>query len=777
MDFPRHELQSEETDTILNTIDKLRQLGVGGILDLPQIIVCGDQSSGKSSVLNAVSTLQFPTKDGLCTRFATEVIMRPGNPEHIVVSIVPGADRSHDEKSALAAFRRSDVSMDEIESIIEKATSAMGIDPQDPHARRFSDDVLKFEVTGPSQPSLTLVDLPGLFRAPSVYQTKEDITSVRDLVLRYMNNKRSVILAVVSAKSDFVLQSVTEISGAVDPRGLRTLGIVTKPDKLDVGSDSENMFVELVENRLKYLHRGWHVLVNRDHSTKSYSQDQRDDFEKTFLSGGVWAKISHNHKGVFSLRSRLSSALREHILEGLPDLISEADEEVARCSDILARLGTSRATADDRQRYLMQAAQVFSVIMRSSVNGSYDDKFFTTGDPDVYQRKHLRAVVQDALIQYSRDMQERGHAKHIVDDGSEEEKEGHPQKITQTEFEDSVMELMKYSRGRELMVTHNPMIVRDLFQKQSEPWVKLTTKYRSRLIEAAKVSIDLVLLHATDENTRAHLEKHVIKPSLERLVVSLDTMIDRLLKPRNESHPITYNRSLAENIAKAKQGRAEKFFAEKYERAINQGGQVVSKDTLKWLFEEQVVIQPMDLPRFAASEAIIEMRAYYKIARETLVDNFSTLAIEDCLISQMPNLFSPEVVTALDEDTVYEIAAETESAAWERVQTETRLELCRSALEDLRMIESMRAPALRMYDVKVPSPTSESEIINGQMPTDEHTEVSLSKLDLGLSEREDEQSLVDDFVEDSSINPKPRRKQKKAIVSDGDWVRFRSGQS
>ena len=613
MNLPRIELQSEETDNILNTIDKLRQQGIGSILELPQIIVCGDQSSGKSSVLNAVSTLEFPTKDGLCTRFATEVIMRPGKPEHIVVSIVPGIGRSHNEKSALEGFRRSNVSMDDIESIIQQATISMGIDPQNPHARRFSDDILRFEVTGPSQPSLTLVDLPGLFQVESIYQTKEDIASVRELVLRYMRNKRSVILAVVSAKSEFVLQSVTGISGNVDPKGLRTLGVITKPDKLDVGSDSEKIFVELAENKLKFLHRGWHILVNRDHSTRTHSQAERDNFEKSFLSGGVWAKIPVNHKGIFSLRSRLSIALREHILEGLPDLIKEADEEVTRCRDTLAKLGASRASAEDRQQYLMQAAQVFSVITRSCVNGSYDDNFFTTGDEDAYRRKRLRAVVQDILTQYSRDMQQHGHAKNIVDDAAAKEKGGHPQQVTQTEFENSVMELMKHSRGRELVVTHNPTTIRDLFQAQSEPWVNLTGQYRSKLVEATRTCIDLVLLHATDENTRAHLEKLVIKPSLQRLLASLDTMVDRILKSRQESHPITYNHRLAENIAKAKQKQAEKLFADKYERAINQGGQVVAKDTLKWLFEEQIVIQPKDLSRFAASEAIIEMRAYYKV--------------------------------------------------------------------------------------------------------------------------------------------------------------------
>ena len=155
-----------------------------------------------------------------------------------------------------------------------------------------------------------------------------------------------------------------------------------------------------------------------------------------------------------------------------------------------------------------------------------------------------------------------------------------------------------------------------MFQAQSEPWVKLTAKYRSALIEAAKTCIDLVLKYATDEVTRTRLEKLVIKPALANLFTSLDEMINRLMKDRLESHPVTYNRSLAENIAKSKQRMAEKLFADKYERVINQGGQVVAKDTLKWLFKEQIVTQPKDLPRFAASEAIIEMRAYYKVSQK-----------------------------------------------------------------------------------------------------------------------------------------------------------------
>ena len=171
------------------------------------------------------------------------------------------------------------------------------------------------------------------------------------------------------------------------------------------------------------------------------------------------------------------------------------------------------------------------------------------------------------------------------------------------------------------------------------------------------------------------------------------------------------------------------------------------------------------------------------------MDNFSKLAIEDCLISKLPDLFSPEVVAALDEDVINEIAMETESAAWERDQTNTRLELCHSALGNLKLIESMRAPgnerqnatekhkrlthfvALRIHDVQGLPPSSDSESNDVRRSSDGQVDVSLSKMDWGLSDREDERSLTNGVVEDFSNQPKMRRKQKRTVLQDDDWVR------
>ncbi len=98
-------LQSRDHSVLLDVIDLLRSQGVSHYVPLPQLIVCGDQSSGKSSVLEAVSGVRFPTKDNLCTRFATELILRRGLKANVSVGIAPGEDRSEEERATLLTFK------------------------------------------------------------------------------------------------------------------------------------------------------------------------------------------------------------------------------------------------------------------------------------------------------------------------------------------------------------------------------------------------------------------------------------------------------------------------------------------------------------------------------------------------------------------------------------------------------------------------------------------------------------------------------------------------
>ncbi|KAI1628706.1 hypothetical protein EDD37DRAFT_644494 [Exophiala viscosa] len=98
--MPEVGLQSAEHEELLNIIDTLRSQGISRYVDLPQLIVCGDQSSGKSNVLGAISSLRWPTKDALCTRFATELVLRRGAVAQVTVTITPGPDRTKEVSEA-----------------------------------------------------------------------------------------------------------------------------------------------------------------------------------------------------------------------------------------------------------------------------------------------------------------------------------------------------------------------------------------------------------------------------------------------------------------------------------------------------------------------------------------------------------------------------------------------------------------------------------------------------------------------------------------------------
>ncbi len=109
------ELRSSEPQSLLDEIDSLRLQGISDFVFLPQIVVCGDQSSGKSSVLKAISGVPFPRNDTLCTRIATEVILRPAPTAGAVVSIAPSQDSSDAERLRLDTFKESLQGLDQSE--------------------------------------------------------------------------------------------------------------------------------------------------------------------------------------------------------------------------------------------------------------------------------------------------------------------------------------------------------------------------------------------------------------------------------------------------------------------------------------------------------------------------------------------------------------------------------------------------------------------------------------------------------------------------------------
>ncbi|GFF61244.1 dynamin family GTPase, putative [Aspergillus udagawae] len=657
------DLCTEEQLDLLNLIDTLRSQGISHYISLPQIIVCGDQSSGKSSVLEAISGVGFPVKSNLCTRFPTELVLRKHPHIGVRVSIVPHHTRSDVEQRSLGDFCEQLDSFDGLPILIEKAKGAMGITT---HGKAFSNDLLRVEVSGPDRPHLTIVDLPGLIHSETKQQSAMDVQLVQDVVQSYMKEPRSIILAVVSAKNDFANQIILKLARDADPSGKRTLGIITKPDTLVAGSESETMFISLAKNQDVEFRLGWHVLKNMDMDKGQWTLPQRDLEEQEFFSQGIWEDLPRSLVGIDTLRTRLSKVLLSQIATELPSLIKEIKDRIHHCKSRLQKLGEPRATIDEQKSYLLKISQSLQELRIS-------------------RRGHYRRIYEPNDGQIP--------AKNQVG-------------VTREEYLKHISQLLKRTRGRELPGTFNPMIVRDPFLEQCLPWEQLTRSYTESIWGAAREFLILVVKFVTDEATSAALIEEIIIPACDSIKQEIDNKTRELLMPHQTGHPITYNHYFTETLQKIRAERHEgelaktlkQFFgvanlSEPYctEHSIN----------LDQLLKSLLHQTEPDMVRFASIEALDCMLAYYKVtwnsfslvfypsngrqvALKRFVDDIANEVVESKLMFSLSRILSPVTVFDMPANLITRIAGESKESQTIREQLNKELSILSKGSETSR---------------------------------------------------------------------------------------------
>ncbi|GLD50558.1 dynamin-3 isoform X1, partial [Lates japonicus] len=255
----------EELIPLVNRLqDALSSVGQSCSLHLPQIAVVGGQSAGKSSVLeNFVGRDFLPRGSGIVTR-------RP-----LILQLL-SATMEYGEFLHCKGKKFTD--FDEIRKEIETETrrltgSNKGISPVPINLRIHSPHVL----------NLTLVDLPGITKVPVGDQPADIEYQIRDMIMQYICKENCLILAVTPANTDLANSDALKLAKDVDPQGQRTIGVITKLDLMDEGTDAR----EILENRLLPLRRGYIGVVNRSQKDIDGKKDIKAALlaeEKFFLS-------------------------------------------------------------------------------------------------------------------------------------------------------------------------------------------------------------------------------------------------------------------------------------------------------------------------------------------------------------------------------------------------------------------------------------------------------------------------------------------------------------
>lgn len=184
--------------------------------------------------------------------------------------------------------------------------------------KTFTEDILSIEVGGPEEQHLTVIDVPGIFkRANQGVTTKADIDLVQQMVLGYMSNSRSVMLAVIPANVDIATQAILQMAEDLDPEGQRTLGVLTKPDLVDKGA--ERTLMEMVEGEKYPLRLGWSLLRNPGQAAIADPNSDRNAIEKAFFdSTAPWNSLPKDKVGIGALRTKLQQILAAHIRREFP---------------------------------------------------------------------------------------------------------------------------------------------------------------------------------------------------------------------------------------------------------------------------------------------------------------------------------------------------------------------------------------------------------------------------------------------------------------------------
>ncbi|QSZ36572.1 hypothetical protein DSL72_006452 [Monilinia vaccinii-corymbosi] len=690
------DLQTDQQRRVLDTVAQLRNCGLEGFLPLPQLVVCGDQSAGKSSVLEALTEIPFPRNDNLCTRFATEISLRRANEDTITVKVIPDDSRSNVEQGEIRAFVQTITNFDDLPRITTIAMKVMGIQSNKKpgsSSPAFARDVLSIEICGPTRPQLTLVDLPGLIASDTEEATIADVEMVARITEHYIKQPRTICLAVISAKNDVANQGILTRVRAHDPIGDRTLGIITKPDTLDAGSGSEQAFIRLAKNENVRFKLGWHVVRNRKFEETHFNLMERNMKEISWFQESNFKVLPKESVGIEQLRIRLSVLLFEHIQRELPNLRRELEKGLSVSQEQLEKLGDSRSTTTECKEYLVQLSADFEKLCKASVDGHYEGSYFrgsATSKHGIDSRR-TRALVQVMNKRFSDNFRLKGRkyqismSEDIISDGDSDgpaETSLTPQAdiddpivLTRKEAFDWVNKSLKECRGMEVYGTYNPTLISQLFWEQSEKWESLASTHLEDISDVCTNFLKVLLHDKAPKDIESRLWSYFeekLKIRHQAAARELGLLIEDL-----SQHPINYNNYFTDTIYKLREDRQKAAM----EKAVADA--TTDKETdPSILYSSYNRNTQKDMDGFSCEEALDNLFAIYKVLQKVFVANITTQVAERHIVRGLENIFNPLAVYNLTSEQAEAIASEPTHSKNERRFHEDRI----NKLEDGKRI-------------------------------------------------------------------------------------------
>ena len=342
---------------LINLIDQLRDCGVNEYIKLPRICSLGTQSSGKSSVLESIVGLDFlPRGDGVVTRRPLELRLchiNSGEPWAIF------EERKGTKFTDFIKVRET------IEALTDEVCKTN---------KNIIDKPIVLNVYSQTCPDLTLVDLPGVTRVPIGDQPKNIEQITKDMARRYAEDPLTIILCVIAANSDIATSDGLKLAKEIDTTGTRTLGVLTKLDIMDAGTDARKALMnEEIPLKLGYVgvkNRSKQDLINK----LSMAETSRKERE-FFKSHPAYKNLPPGHLGTDVLINKLTKIYFRIIRENLPKIIKAINDRVKTAEEELQSLGQPMPTDDaGKMSLLWNMINEYCDVFRKVLAGKCNNK-------------------------------------------------------------------------------------------------------------------------------------------------------------------------------------------------------------------------------------------------------------------------------------------------------------------------------------------------------------------------------------------------------------------
>lgn len=486
------ESYNQEVRPLLDVVDKLRNMDITkeGI-ELPTIVVVGDQSSGKSSVLESLAGVKLPRGQGICTRVP------------LIMCLKSCKDGSQSSISIKYPGKEERIQEYEITEKIKSATNAIA-----GKGCCMSDNPITLEIVREGAPDLTLVDLPGITRVPISGQPPDIYEQISEIIMRYIIPEESIILNVITADVDFSTCDSIKMSKHVDERGERTLAVVTKCDRAPEGL-LEKVTMNAVDIRLGYV-----CVINRigDETNEQARKNEKVLFE----SHPKLKKIDKSIVGIPVLAKKLMQIQGKSINKSMPTVVKK----------IAAMLSERQVELTNLPQHLCSPGEA-NVLFYKRLKSMEEslNKILIEGDFKEFQndrKMHCTARLWEMFEGYYADLRETGSmsGKFLAKETEmldEAKGVGLPNFLSRPVFKNLVEALVDQIADRSLELVFS---VWEYMETVLLRVIDCYCRFHPRLQgEARRVAQDLVVKKKDD------CEKHV------RETIEMEKLVDSTLSP------------------------------------------------------------------------------------------------------------------------------------------------------------------------------------------------------------------------------------------------------